>query len=248
MQSPVATHEDSNEPFCSNCGYILRGLTESSKCPECGKPLVEVLTRRTFGFRSGKRYRSPLILFGLPLVDIAFGPSGSETFGRARGIIACGDTAKGWLAIGGRAIGLIAIGGMAIGVVAVGGGAIGAIAIGGGAIGLLCAVGGGAAGLIGAGGGSIGYIAQGGSAVGVWVRAQDGAGVHLLTAVVRDPRAIQFFGDWSWLLGGPPPTGMWVLPAWIMAFSAGFALILAAVAFAGYLLKTREITDESARA
>ena len=28
-----------NEPYCSNCGYVLKGLTDSSKCPECGKPM-----------------------------------------------------------------------------------------------------------------------------------------------------------------------------------------------------------------
>jgi len=33
------------DPYCGNCGYSLRGLTESSKCPECGKPIVEVLQR-----------------------------------------------------------------------------------------------------------------------------------------------------------------------------------------------------------
>ena len=27
-----------DEPICGNCGYVLSGLTESSKCPECGRP------------------------------------------------------------------------------------------------------------------------------------------------------------------------------------------------------------------
>ena len=33
------------EPYCGNCGHRLTGLVDSSKCPECGRPLVEVLTR-----------------------------------------------------------------------------------------------------------------------------------------------------------------------------------------------------------
>jgi hypothetical protein len=245
METREAGGDGSNDPYCSNCSYNLRGLTDSSKCPECGRPLVEVLTRRAFAFRAGKRYRSPLNLFGLPLVDIAFGASGTELVGRARGIIAIGDQAKGWLAIGSRAMGLIAIGGLAIGVFAFGGGAIGVIAVGGGALGLMCAFGGGAAGFLALGGGAVGYIAQGGSGAGVWFRGQDGTGVHLLTAAVRDPRAVQFFNDWRWLLGPPPPAGIWVFPTWMITASVGFALILAGVLFTGYVLQIRGIMDKS---
>src|SRR5262245_53265814 len=89
------------DPYCSNCGYSLVGLTESSKCPECGRPLVDVLVRgRVDWSQRGKRFRTEAMLFGLPVVDIAIGPSGEERFGRARGIIAIGDRAVGLLAIG----------------------------------------------------------------------------------------------------------------------------------------------------
>jgi predicted Zn-ribbon and HTH transcriptional regulator len=45
----VVRPELKNEPYCGNCGYVLTGATETSKCPECGRPLVEVLTRNTAG-------------------------------------------------------------------------------------------------------------------------------------------------------------------------------------------------------
>src|SRR4051794_10161164 len=86
----------SNDPVCGNCGYALKGLTESSKCPECGKPLVEVLTRPgdRWMYR-GKRYRSKATLFGYPVVHVAVGPREGELRGHAKGIIAVGDVATG---------------------------------------------------------------------------------------------------------------------------------------------------------
>lgn len=48
-------------PYCNNCGYSLIGLTESSRRPECGKPIVEVLVRDSFpgkaSYRDGSRRR-----------------------------------------------------------------------------------------------------------------------------------------------------------------------------------------------
>ncbi len=85
-----------NHPYCSNCGYHLTALTESSKCPECGKPLVEVLTRQTY---RGKRYKSNIMLFGLPLIHIATGPGEDGPRGRAKGIVAIGDIATGLIAL-----------------------------------------------------------------------------------------------------------------------------------------------------
>src|SRR4051794_34654649 len=114
---------DDDTPYCANCGYALVGLTESSKCPECGRPLVEVLRRRGEGALPsyGKRYRSKATLFGVPVIDVALGPKGAERRGHARGIVAIGDVATGGLAVGGMATGVVAIGGGAVGAVAVGG-------------------------------------------------------------------------------------------------------------------------------
>ena len=76
----MPTQHDAKDPFCANCGYVLKGLTESSKCPECGKPLVEVLTRQSPAFlNAGKRYRSKTTLFGWPVIDVALGPEGRGT-------------------------------------------------------------------------------------------------------------------------------------------------------------------------
>ena len=112
---------DPGDPYCGNCGYALKGLTDSSKCPECGKPLVETLMRRKFAFPRGRRFRSKQTIFGLPVIDVAFGPFGTERIGRARGFVAIGDIATGVLAIGGVTRGLISIGGVAVGLFSVGG-------------------------------------------------------------------------------------------------------------------------------
>jgi predicted RNA-binding Zn-ribbon protein involved in translation (DUF1610 family) len=166
MAETIKGEPISREPYCSSCGYVLTGLTESARCPECGKPLVEVLVRPGFALPKGKRYRSKATLFGMPVIDIALGPSGEELSGKARGIIAIGDDAMGWLAVGGFARGIVAVGGGAIGLFSIGGGAIGiGTALGGGAIGGI-AVGGGAVGGITTGGGAIGWFAQGGGVIG----------------------------------------------------------------------------------
>src|SRR5687767_13125744 len=131
------------QPYCSNCGYVLTGLTESSKCPECGKPIVEVLTRPTDMPNFGKRYRSKATLFGLPVINIAVGPKNGERYGKAKGIIAIGDVATGGIAIGGMSFGVVAVGGMSIGICAVGGLGVGLLAgLGGAAVGALAAGGG----------------------------------------------------------------------------------------------------------
>lgn len=147
---PIAARND-DKPYCRACGYELTGLTESSKCPECGRPIVEVLTRDSFPGRGGYRYESQAHLFGLPVISIALGPKGNELRGKAVGIIAIGDIAKGGIAIGGLAMGGIAVGGMAAGVVAIGGCAFGGLAMGGLAVGL-AAIGGVACGLVALGG------------------------------------------------------------------------------------------------
>ena len=55
---PPSESVDRGEPYCSNCGYVLAGAIESSKCPECGKPIVEVLMRPILEGGTGKRFRN----------------------------------------------------------------------------------------------------------------------------------------------------------------------------------------------
>lgn len=143
---------DDDQPYCVNCKYPLVGLTGSSKCPECGKPIVEVLVRDTFpGGQLGRRYTSKRTLGGLPLVAIATGAYGTEKTGRPVGFIAIGDQPRGVIAIGGYSLGVIAVGGVARGVIAFGGVAMGGVAVGGVTIGIF-AIGGIALGVWGVGG------------------------------------------------------------------------------------------------
>jgi hypothetical protein len=221
----------SGDPYCSNCGYSLTGLTESSRCPECGKPLVEILQRRG-GFMGGRRYTSNIHLFGLPLLQVAFGPHGDERIGRARAIFAMGDVACGWFALGGRCRGIVALGGMAVGVVAIGGVCVGLLALGGVAAGGLVA-GGIALGLLANGGLGAGWIVQGGLAIGYYARGGKAIGQHVVSATVRDAEALELFREWGWLLG--TQTGMlWVYSLWLivaMLLVAGLAAIVIGLAY-----------------
>ncbi len=159
------------EPYCSNCGYTLTGLTESSRCPECGKPIVEVLTRNT-QFVGGKRWRSRAKLFGWPVIDIAMGPHGGQMRGVARGVIAIGDIAIGGVAFGGMSVGLVALGGVSFG----------ACAMGGVAFGVLSAMGGLAVGSVAVGGLAIGAVAAGGQAIGAYAVGGNAMGAHTWSA------------------------------------------------------------------
>jgi hypothetical protein len=215
--------QDDDAPYCGQCGYALVGLTESSRCPECGRPLVEVLRRRGAGFPSyGKRYRSKATLFGLPVIDVALGPKGNEPRGRPRGIIAIGDIATGGLAIGGMARGVVAIGGAAFGAFAVGGMAVGLVAATGGfAVGALAA-GGGAVGLLASGGGAAGWFAQGGGALGMHTR--DGRTPRVIPG--HDP-----FAPLAWFFGHWPPDAY----AMYGPLAVTFGLTLAAGALIGLI-------------
>ena len=192
------------EPICHACGYSLSGLTDSSKCPECGRPLVEVLTRSTAAeARTGKRYRSVSTLMGLPAIDIAFGPAAGERLGRARGFLALGDQATGIIAIGGSARGIVAIGGAANGVFAIGGMSLGLVsAVGGAAMGG-CATGGAALGGVAKGGGAIGIIAEGGGAIGYYARGGGVVGRYVVDLAGNGaPEATMMFDRMAWLMGG----------------------------------------------
>ena len=215
------TAEHKNEPYCGNCGYLLTGAVDSSKCPECGKPIVEVLRRKGMFAAHGKRYRSRATLFGLPVVSVAFGPSEGEIRGVAKGIIAVGDIAIGFLAVGGMSIGIVAVGGATLGLFALGGLAIGLLtALGGTAIGT-AAVGGAAIGVLAFGAGAMGMWSQGAGAAGIFVRSVKAA---LRKGAGASPPGFEqvtwFFGPW------PPDATTLIRP---VAVVVGVPLLVAAV-------------------
>lgn len=159
------------DPICNNCGYNLSGAVSSATCPECGRPLVDVLQRKPTGNTLNyKRYTSPHTLFGHPLVHIAYGGDPGEKRGKARGIIALGDDAVGVVAIGGVARGGLAIGGMAFGVIGIGGISCGLVGAQGGiAVAGLAALGGFAmSGYFAIGGLAAGHIGSGGMFIPLW--------------------------------------------------------------------------------
>lgn len=221
------------DPYCSNCNYALTGATESSKCPECGKPLVDVLERHQVKMNySGKRYRSTTQLFGLPLIDIALGPVEGEIKGRAKGFIAIGDIATGWLAIGGIARGFVSVGGLAIGVFSVGGMSLGLLsAVGGCAVGALAA-GGCAIGGLANGGGAVGYVAQGGAAVGYYARGGGAYGIHTISrGGSSSQEAYDMFDTLSWYFGSGWPSSFTAMQPLLLVFfivlavAAGLAML-----------------------
>lgn len=216
MDSPAA---DPSAPFCSQCGYSLKGLTESSKCPECGRPLVEVLTRKQWSQGRGKRYRSKATLFGLPLIDVALGPHEGEPRGRAKGIIAVGDIATGVLALGGIARGVVSVGGMAVGL----------FSAGGLAVGLVSATGGSAVGALAVGGMAIGGLATGGGAAGVYAQGGAAFGLHVRDGRFRGrPAGTDPFEPFSWFFGHWPPN--------LVSLYQPFAVTLGATVLVGLLI------------
>lgn len=246
----IDTERKPGDPYCSNCGYALTGATDSSKCPECGRPLVEVLVRHQVKMsHRGKRFRATTKLMGLPLIDIALGPVEGELKGKARGFIAIGDDAAGWVAIGGSARGFIAIGGIAIGVLSIGGlslgllGALGGMAIGG------FAAGGAAVGGVASGGVGAGFVAQGGAGLGYYVRSGGGYGKHVINrSGSSSQEATDMFSALDWFCGsGWPSVSSFMQPIGVILMGvllAGMALGLLAWARGAHRGTGREIRHD----
>jgi len=225
---------DFGTPYCGACQHDLTGLTESARCPECGKPVVDVLVRARSAAAGGRRFASKATIFGYPVLSIATGPTATERSGHARGLIAIGDVATGGLAIGGRARGVVAVGGMSMGVFSLGGMSVGIGTAWGG-----CAVGGAAS-----GGLCIGILASGGCAVGYAATGGVALGRHVLSGTTRSQDAVEFMSGsslfFSNVAGG---FGIWFMVQ-PMLFCIGAAAIAAVLIALIALFVGRGAPDE----
>ncbi len=242
MSRPLPTGTVLGAPFCAVCGHDLTGATASAACPECGRPLVEVLERRVprrFGAKPTRRYRSETRVLGMPLVAIATGPDEKGAFGHARGFFAIGDVATGVFAFGGVARGVVAFGGLSLGVCTFGGCSLSLLAsFGGLSVALLgSAVGGCAIGMLANGGLAIGGLAQGGAAIGWLSRGRKALGPNawpLGSTVDEATRAL--FDGMSWLIG---PAGAAPGIHYGVAWSAGIAVAVTLLMLAALILARR---------
>jgi hypothetical protein len=236
MSRPLPKGTVLGAPFCAACGHDLTGAVASAACPECGRPLVEVLERRTprrFGAKPTRRYRSETRVLGMPLLAIATGPDEKGAFGHARGFFAIGDVATGVFAFGGVARGVVAFGGLSLGFCSFGGCSLSLLAsFGGLSVALLgSAVGGCSVGLLANGGLAIGGLAQGGAAIGWLSRGQKALGPNAWpfgSTVDEATRAL--FDRVSWLIGpagGGPQIHYGV--AWTAAIAISVAFLMLAL-------------------
>ncbi len=241
-QPPLSSRRPApGDPYCSNCGYLLKHLVDASRCPECGLPLVEVLVReRTTFAHKQRRFRTDSTMFGWPIIDLCIGLDDQGKFGRAKGVIAIGDVATGLIAVGNKwATGVVALGG---------GGAVGLCSIGGGCgIGLLTAVGGGigiggigfggcGAGGIATGGAAIGFVAQGGAAIGYYARGGGVVGVHTVgPGGPSSQRAADTFAALQPYIGHPASSLSMLTPVLLVAaFDVLLIGVLLTVAVVGH--------------
>jgi hypothetical protein len=169
--------------ICPKCAAAVP--EGANDCPSCGAPLI--VGRRLPGVmkrpKAGFEYKSPLTIYGWPLLHVAFGRDESGRFRIAKGIIAVGQFGIGLITFAQIGLGILfGFGQLTAGLIAVGQLAPAAI--------------------FGIGQFTTGHIAIGQFAIGDWVLAQIGFGVHTWTSMSRDPEAVAYFtGMWESIKG-----------------------------------------------
>ncbi len=247
---PTEIKPELPDPRCAACGHDLKRAISSAVCPECGRPIVEVLVRGPAQISIGRRYVSKARVGSLPLIAFAIGPGSDGKPGHARGFIALGDKATGVIAIGGFARGIVAIGGASVGVCTLGGASIGTLgAIGG----LACAplgssVGGLSIGAVAQGGFAIGFVAQGGFAIG-WAARGAGAIGQYAWSLASNAQATEatraLFRDHLELFLGPP--GAMSLMHGVLWTFAVFATVILLCAIYGMSRYSKNPAQDSQR-
>lgn len=221
------------KPFCAACGHDLTGAVNSANCPECGRPLVEVLVRPMIGLNRKvlpRRYESKTRVLGIPLVSMATGIGTDGKPAHAKGFFAFGDIATGVFAVGGLARGVVSLGGASFGIVSFGGLSVGTLAsFGGLSIAFLgSAIGGFAAGILAAGGGAVGLFAQGGLAIGWLARGDTAIGENAWGRWIKPDAASQaVFDQYAWLVG---PSGAMPQIHYSLMWTAIIAVTVATLA------------------
>jgi len=94
------------------CRVCRHSVSEDARmCPNCGAPRPAQETFDGYGYE----YKSPVMLFGLPLVHVSFKYKPNRVPKPARGIIAIGQFACGVVTVSQFGIGIFSLGQMVIG-------------------------------------------------------------------------------------------------------------------------------------
>lgn len=153
---------------CRGCGKEVS--TQASACPHCG---AQRPAQREW--KGGYEYKSPITIWGYPLVHIAFGRDRDTRKLRvAKGIIAIGQFGLGAITIAQFGVGLL----FGLGQFLVAPVCIAQVAVGF---------------LFGLGQFACDYVAIGQMALGFYARGQMAVGQHIWDSKVKDPEAVRFF-------------------------------------------------------
>lgn len=163
-------------PNCRSCGRPVQ--QENRFCPYCGARHPASADWKGTGFE----WKSKTLIFGYPLVHVAFG---RDENGKIR-------VAKGCLAVGQFGIGLITVAQVGFGALF----GLGQVMVGMTAIAQFAVTA-----LFGLGQFATGYAAIGQFALGYYGLAQFGLARHLWSMDTRDPEAARFFTEWASQLG-----------------------------------------------